>query len=98
MPHLLLIVEPLGQREARGVQTGQAAYQQMLDFTEELQREGALMASSALATAATRLQRLDRPDDVRAMWQRAADLTRNTRERELLLARAHPRPPEGETP
>ena len=97
MPHLLLIVEPLGQREARGVQTGQAAYQQMLDFTEELQREGALMASSALATAATRLQRLDRPDDVRAMWQRAADLTRNTRERELLLARAHPRPPEGDT-
>ena len=57
MPHLLLIVEPLGQREARGVEAGQAAYQQMLDFTEELRREGALMASSALATAATRLQR-----------------------------------------
>jgi hypothetical protein len=57
MPHLLLIVEPLGQREARGVEGGQMAYQQMLDFTEELKREGALMASSALATAATRLQR-----------------------------------------
>jgi predicted RNA polymerase sigma factor len=35
------------------------------------------------------LQRLDRPDEARAMWQRAADLTRNARERELLLARVH---------
>ncbi len=29
------------------------------------------------------------------MWQRAADLTRNARERELLLARAHNPEPEG---
>jgi RNA polymerase sigma factor (sigma-70 family) len=37
------------------------------------------------------LQRLGRHDEARAMWQRAADLTRNARERELLLARAtHP--------
>ena len=57
MPHMLLIVEPLGQREARGVEGGQVLYQQMLDFTEDLRRAGVLMASSSLASAATRLQR-----------------------------------------
>ena len=56
MPHMLLIVEPIGQREARGVEGGQLAYQQMLGFTEDLKRAGVLMASSSLATAATRLQ------------------------------------------
>jgi len=57
MPHMLLIVEPLGQREERGVDNGRVAYQQMLDFTEELRAAGVLMATSSLATAATRLQR-----------------------------------------
>jgi hypothetical protein len=57
MPHMLLIVESIGQREARGLEGGKLAYQQMLDFTEDLQRAGVLMASSALATPATRLQR-----------------------------------------
>jgi predicted RNA polymerase sigma factor len=41
------------------------------------------------------LSRLGRHDEARVMWQRAADLTRNARERELLLARVHPTPPEG---
>ncbi len=53
---MLLIVEPIGQREARGVEGGKVAYQQMLDFTDDLKRAGVLMASSSLATAATRLQ------------------------------------------
>ena len=57
MPHMLLIVEPIGQREARGVDNGQVVYQQMLDFTEDCKRAGVLMASSSLATAAMRLQR-----------------------------------------
>ena len=57
MPHMLLIVEPIGQREARGVDGGQVAYQQMLGFTEDLKHAGVLMASSSLATAATRLHR-----------------------------------------
>jgi RNA polymerase sigma factor (sigma-70 family) len=35
------------------------------------------------------LARLGRHDEARAMWRRAADLTRNARERELLLERAH---------
>jgi hypothetical protein len=59
MPHMLLIVEPIGQREARGVDNGQVVYQQMLDFTDDLKRAGVLMASSSLASAATRLQRPD---------------------------------------
>ena len=57
MPQMLLIVEPLGQREERGAVAGQQLYQQMLDFTEDLKRAGVLMATSSLATAATRLQR-----------------------------------------
>lgn len=56
MPHMLLIVEPVGQREERGEEGGKAAYQQMLDFTEDLRRAKVLMASSSLATASTRLQ------------------------------------------
>jgi hypothetical protein len=57
MAHMLLIVEPLGQREERGADQGRIVYQQMLDFTEELRTAGVLMATSSLATAATRLQR-----------------------------------------
>ena len=41
------------------------------------------------------LQGLGRTNEARAMWQRAADLTRNARERELLLARLHHTAPEG---
>jgi predicted RNA polymerase sigma factor len=50
------------------------------------------------AVTADLLQRLGRADEARAMWLRAADLTRNARERELLLARAHNTPPEGAKP
>jgi hypothetical protein len=57
MPHMLLIVEPLGQREERGVELGKVVYQQMLDFTDDLKRAGVLMASSSLASAATRLHK-----------------------------------------
>jgi hypothetical protein len=53
---MLLIVEPVGQREARGVEEGKLAYQQMLDFTDDLKQAGVLMASSSLATPAARLQ------------------------------------------
>jgi hypothetical protein len=57
MPHMLLIIEPLGQREERGVELGQVLYQQMLDFTDELKRAGVLMTSSALASASSRLRK-----------------------------------------
>jgi hypothetical protein len=57
MPHMLLIIEPVSQREERGLAAGQVAYQQMLDFTDDLRQAGVLMTSSALSSAATRLQR-----------------------------------------
>jgi hypothetical protein len=57
MPHMLLIVEPLGQREERGVELGKVVYQEMIDFTEDLKRAGVLMASSSLASTATRLHK-----------------------------------------
>jgi len=44
------------------------------------------------------LARLGRHDEARALWRRAADLTRNARERELLLARVHNTLPEGGKP
>lgn len=57
MPYMLLIVEPAGQREERGLEQGQAVYQRMLEFTDELRAAGVLMTSSALATAASRLRK-----------------------------------------
>jgi predicted RNA polymerase sigma factor len=41
------------------------------------------------------LSRLGRHGEARSHWLRAAELTRNARERELLLARAHNAQPEG---
>ena len=62
----------------------------------------ALLAQPALAqyhllpsVLADLLARLGRFDEARVQWLRAADLTRNARERELLLARAHNTAPEG---
>ena len=57
MPYMLLIVEPVGQREARGHEDGQAVYQRMLAFTEEVRADGALLATSSLATASVRLHK-----------------------------------------
>jgi len=54
---MLLIVEPTGQRAARGLENGRAVYQRMLDFNDTLRAEGVLMTTSSLATAATRLHK-----------------------------------------
>ena len=59
MAYMLLIVEPVGQRAERGAEAGQQLYERMLGFTGELKQAGVLMASSSLATAATRLRRAD---------------------------------------
>ena len=56
MGYMLLIVEPLGQREERGEAGGREAYAQMLAYAGELQRAGALKAVESLATAGSRLQ------------------------------------------
>lgn len=59
MPHLLLIVEPLGQRAERGRGAGEAVYQRMVDFSAELQAAGLLLGVNSLGTAATRLSKRD---------------------------------------
>jgi hypothetical protein len=61
MPYMLLIVEPVGQRAERGIEAGQVLYERMLGFTEDLRRDGVLMASSSLADVAyaARLQQRD---------------------------------------
>lgn len=52
MKYLLLIVEPRGQRTTRTEQEGRELYRQMLEYGQELQNGGQLVASESL-----------RPDD-----------------------------------
>jgi len=59
MPHLLLVVEPLGQRADRGLAAGEAVYQRMVDFSAELQAAGLLLGVNSLGTAAKRLSKRD---------------------------------------
>jgi RNA polymerase sigma factor (sigma-70 family) len=61
-----------------------------LPLVEALQAQAQLAQYHLLPSVhADLLTRLGRDEEARAMWRRAADLTRNARERELLLARAH---------
>lgn len=67
-----------------------------LRLVEALQAQPQLAQYHLLPSVhADLLASLVRHHEARAMWQRAADLTRNARERELLLARAHHTQPEG---
>lgn len=50
MPYMLLIVEPVGQRELRSEAEGQAVYDRMLRFAGELQSRGLLLAAESLAS------------------------------------------------
>jgi hypothetical protein len=52
MPYLLLIVEPTGQRQERGLEAGQVVYQRMLDFAGDLQARGLLLGVNSLASTA----------------------------------------------
>ena len=64
MSHLLLIVEPPGQREARSPAEGEAAYAAMLAFGERIKANGQLVLMQSLARAQTRISsegRLDGP-------------------------------------
>jgi hypothetical protein len=58
MSYMLMIIEPVGQREERGLERGQQLYDRMLAFTADLQARGVLEASNSLASTrqATRLQ------------------------------------------
>jgi hypothetical protein len=51
MPYMLLIMEPVGQREERPIELGHEAYDQMVKFGQGLAARGILKASDSLAPA-----------------------------------------------
>jgi hypothetical protein len=56
MSHLLLIIEPPGQREARSPAEGEAAYAAMTAFGERIKAQGQLVLMQSLAREQTRVQ------------------------------------------
>jgi hypothetical protein len=48
MPYMLLILEPLGQRQARNQAEGREAYASMVRFGDGLRERGVLLASESL--------------------------------------------------
>ena len=48
MPYMLLVMEPVGQREERPVPDGQVLYDRMVAFGENLRAKGMLKASDSL--------------------------------------------------
>jgi hypothetical protein len=50
MSYLLLIVEPVGQRDERTQEEGRALYEQMLRFADKLQARGVLLACESLSS------------------------------------------------
>jgi hypothetical protein len=59
MSYLLLIVEPPGQREARGAAEGEAVFARMLAFAGELEARGVLRGVNALKRTGTRVSKRD---------------------------------------
>ena len=53
MQHLLLMIEPIGQRESRTEAEGRAAYGRMVRWAESLQQRGLLIAAESLRSQAT---------------------------------------------
>ena len=58
MAYMLLMVEPVGQRQARTEAEGRDAYASMVRWAESLQKRGLLLASESLRShaSATRVQ------------------------------------------
>lgn len=50
MSYMLLIHEPIGQRQARGEVEGRAVYARMLDFAADLKARGLLRAGESLVS------------------------------------------------
>ena len=50
MPYMLLIHEPVGQRQTRSLDEGRAVYERMLRFADELKARGVLQAVESLAS------------------------------------------------
>ena len=55
MSYLLLIVEPTGQRHARGREAGEAAYGSMIEYARSLKARGVLAGTNSLKAAGARL-------------------------------------------
>jgi hypothetical protein len=49
MAYMLMLVEPVGQREERGVEAGKLVYDRMLGFAEALKQRGLLRGVESLA-------------------------------------------------
>jgi hypothetical protein len=50
MPYMLMLVEPVGQRQERGAAAGQVVYDRMLGFAESLRKRGLLRGVESLAS------------------------------------------------
>jgi hypothetical protein len=58
MPYMLLIHEPVGQRQTRTLAEGQAVYDRMLRFADGLKSRGVLRAVESLASQDERAVRI----------------------------------------
>jgi hypothetical protein len=56
MSYMLLIIEPVGQRQQRTEDDGRSLYDRMLRYADDLKERGLLLAAQSLKTEATRLQ------------------------------------------
>jgi hypothetical protein len=59
MPYMLLIHEPVGQRQTRTLAEGQAVYDRMLRFADGLKSRGVLCAVESLASQDERAVRIE---------------------------------------
>ena len=58
MPYLLLIHEPVGQRATRSLAEGQAVYERMVRWGQELRERGVLVAAESLESPDARATRI----------------------------------------
>jgi hypothetical protein len=56
MSYMLLIIEPVGQRQQRTEDEGRGLYERMLRYADALKERGLLLAAQSLKTDAARLQ------------------------------------------
>ena len=56
MSYMLLIIEPVGQRQQRTEEEGRQLYDRMLRYADELRQRGVLVAAQSLKADAARLQ------------------------------------------
>lgn len=56
MNYMLLIIEPVGQRQQRTEDEGRGLYERMLRYADDLKERGLLLAAQSLKSDAARLQ------------------------------------------